>query len=246
MSEPESIDLHERKTLSERNLQGERNPLGERSPILDRNPLSIRNPDEPHPVPPRPRAMGLPLSMGLSRNTQYPVSEASTKRLTPPPPGRSLGGAPEAADEPSSLARTVSALRTALPFVQRLLPLLDGTMTAAVSSLLTPHAQPHPPAAPTKVGLEPVEHGISELQSQQNQLKAQVAEQNNSIKRVEDQLELVREATDRNTLEQQELLEDLKAFSNGIKIVAIITLGLVAVGLALTVALLMHVNKVLP
>jgi len=38
-----------------------------------------------------------------------------------------------------------------------------------------------------------------------------MGEQNSSLKRVEDQLEMVREATDRNTLEQQELLEDLKA-----------------------------------
>ena len=53
-------------------------------------------------------------------------------------------------------------------------------------------------------------------------LRDQVIEQNASLKRVEDQLEMVREATDRNTLEQQELLEDLKTFSNKVKVVAVL------------------------
>jgi hypothetical protein len=73
-------------------------------------------------------------------------------------------------------------------------------------------------------------------------------EQNNSLKRVEDQLEMVREATDRNTLEQQELLEALKAFGKKVKIVAIIALMLAAVGFLMTVALFvfLHIRRVLP
>jgi len=77
-------------------------------------------------------------------------------------------------------------------------------------------------------------------------LRDQVMEQNNSLKRVEDQLEMVREATDRNTLEQQELLEDLKAYGNKVKIVAIIALVLVAVGFFMTLALFLHIQRVLP
>jgi hypothetical protein len=57
---------------------------------------------------------------------------------------------------------------------------------------------------------------------------------------------MVREATDRNTLEQQELLEDLKAFANKVKIVAILALALVAVGFIMTLALFMHIQRVLP
>ena len=50
-----------------------------------------------------------------------------------------------------------------------------------------------------------------------------MTEQNTLLKRVEDQLEKVREATNRNTLEQKELQEDLKAFGKKIKIVAFIS-----------------------
>ena len=71
-------------------------------------------------------------------------------------------------------------------------------------------------------------------------------EQNTSLKRVEDQLEMVREATDRNTLEQQELLEDLKTFGNKVKMVVIIALGLVAIGVLLNLILYLHIQRVLP
>jgi hypothetical protein len=77
-------------------------------------------------------------------------------------------------------------------------------------------------------------------------LRDQVTEQNTTLKRVEDQLEMVREATDRNTLEQQELLEDLKAFGNKIKFIVILGVVLVAVGFLMTLALFLHIQRVLP
>ena len=137
-------------------------------------------------------------------------------------------------------------LRSALPFVQRLLPLLDGNIATAVSNLLTPHPHPQTPPPSAKLDLVPIEDGLAELQTQHQNLRDQVTEQNNSLKRVEDQLEMVREATDRNTLEQQELLEDLKAFGNKVKVVVILALALVAVGFFMTLALFLHIQRVLP
>jgi hypothetical protein len=108
---------------------------------------------------------------------------------------------------PSGIQRTISAIRAALPWVQRILPLLDGNIGTAVSNMMGPHHRPSPPAQP--VNLAPIHDSLAELQSQQLELRDQVVEQNSSLKRVEDQLEMVREATDRNTLEQQELMEHL-------------------------------------
>jgi t-SNARE complex subunit (syntaxin) len=131
--------------------------------------------------------------------------------------------------------------------VQRLLPLLDGNIASAVSNLLAPHAHSHQQAPPSpKLDLMPLEDGMAELQTQHQNLRDQVMEQNNSLKRVEDQLEMVREATDRNTLEQQELLEDLKAFGNKVKVVAVIALALVIAGFVMTLVLFLHVQRVLP
>jgi uncharacterized protein YPO0396 len=84
------------------------------------------------------------------------------------------------------------------------------------------------------------------LQTQHRDLRDQVVEQNASLKRVEDQLEMVREATDRNTLEQQELLEDLKAVGNKVNAFALLALGLLAASILLNVILYLHIKRVLP
>jgi hypothetical protein len=138
--------------------------------------------------------------------------------------------------------RAWNALRGALPFVQRLLPLLDGNVIGAVTGILAQQTQkPVPP-----VNLAPVQESISELQLQQHELQDRVAEQNASIHRVEDQLQMVREATDRNTLEQQELMEDLKAVGHKVNVVALAALGLLAISVLLNIVLYLHIQRVLP
>jgi hypothetical protein len=161
-----------------------------------------------------------------------------------PQPGRPNGGA--TAERSSGFQRVVGAVRVALPFMQRLLPLLDGNVGAAVSNVLATSPQPPAsrlpavPAAPP-VNLKPIEASITELRAGQSLLRNEIAEQNTALKRVDDQLQSVREATDRNTLEQQELLDDLKKFSKKSKIFAIVISVLLAVSIILNVLLLLHV-----
>lgn len=133
-------------------------------------------------------------------------------------------------------------LKQAVPFVQKLLPMLDSQIAAAASGLITrPHTPPPPP-----VDLQPIENGLADLQIQQANLKDQVADQNASLKRVEDHLEMVREATDRNTLEQQELIEDLKVISGRMNKLAILFLALLVVSVLVNIALYLHIQRVLP
>jgi hypothetical protein len=138
----------------------------------------------------------------------------------------------------------VNLVRSALPFVHRLLPLLDGDFGTVVSNLIKPQAPP-PPPAPT-VDLAPLEATLTELRTQHRELREQFVEQNSSLKRFEDQLEMVREATDRNTLEQQELLEDLKTVGNKVNLVAVIAIGLLGISVLLNLLLYMHIQRVLP
>jgi hypothetical protein len=133
-------------------------------------------------------------------------------------------------------------MKQAVPFVQRLLPLLDGQIGTAVANLLS--SRPHPPAP--RVDLAPIEHSLSELQLQQHDLKDQLVDQNASLKRVEDHLEMVREATDRNTLEQQELIEDLKAMGSRVNLFALSFLVLLLLSILLNIALFLHISRVLP
>lgn len=194
------------------------------------------------------RAMGSPLSMGVGSRPATPPEQVNPNRLTPGPSpvaGRALSTG-SASGEISGIQKAINALRMVVPIVQRILPLLDGNIGTAVSNFLTPHPHPQPAPPPPKVDLVPLEEGLAELQTQHRTLRDQVMEQNTSLKRVEDQLEMVREATDRNTLEQQELLEDLKAFSGRVKVVAIIALGLLSVSLVLNLILYLHIQRVLP
>jgi len=193
---------------------------------------------------PRIRAVGSLLSAGVSQRGPQPAEETEALRFTAPPPGRALAETPAEPALSAGAQRAVHILRSALPFVQRLLPLLDGNIGTTLSNVISPRPQPSAPP-PAKPDLAPIEEGLTKLRSQQNSLRLQVAEQNASLKRVEDQLEMVRESADRNRLEQQELFEDLKAFGNKVKIVAILALGLAGLGFILNLVLFLRIQYML-
>jgi hypothetical protein len=216
--------------------------MSDPEPVL-REPIPVI----PRAVPSQPRAMGSPLSVGASPRQPQPPSQGNPNRITSPPaaaPGRALANT-TAPDDTSGMQKAMNAVRMAMPIVQKLLPLLDGSIGTAIAGFLTP--RPHPQQSPApKVDLAPLQEGLTELQVQHRNLRDQVIEQNTSIKRVADQLEMVREATDRNTLEQQELLEDLKSFSGKIKIVAVVGIVLLAAGFILEMLMFFHLQRVLP
>jgi septation ring formation regulator EzrA len=141
------------------------------------------------------------------------------------------------------LQKAAGALRAALPFVQRILPLLDGNIGTAVSNIMSPY-QMAPPAPP--VNLEPIEEDLAELKAQHRDLRNRILEQKSALKRVEDQLETVREAADRNSQEQQEMLDDLKAVRKKINTFALLALALLVVSVALNVILYLHIVHLLP
>jgi hypothetical protein len=138
----------------------------------------------------------------------------------------------------------MSAFKQAVPFLQRLLPLIDGNIATAVANLIA--TRPHTPPPAPRVDLQPIETGLTELQTQHRDLRTQLLEQNTSLKKVEDQLEMVREATDRNTLEQQELIEDLKAVTGKVNLFALLLLSLLVISVLLNLFLFLHIQRVLP
>jgi hypothetical protein len=160
---------------------------------------------------------------------------------TAPPVKHALVSASAAkAESPSTFQRAVNVFRAALPYVQRVLPLLDGNVGTVVSNILAPHSQTPPP-----VDLAPMQNGLTKLQTQHLELRNQIQEQNAALKKVEDQLQMVREATDRNTLEQQELLGDLKKVGNKVNVFAWIALSLLLLSLGMNGYLVFHFWRVL-
>ncbi len=185
------------------------------------------------------RLVGSPLPMGTGPG----LPQDPQLGRTAAPPGRALST--QSAEESSATNRVVGVLKQAMPFVQKLLPLIDGNFATAIANLLSPRAHAFS-APPPNVDLTPVQNQLSELQMQHNELRSTVQEQTTGLKRVEDQLEMVREATDRNTLEQQELIEDLKAMGNKVNMFAVTLSALLLLSVVLNVILYLHIRRVLP
>jgi len=184
---------------------------------------------------PSGRAVGTPLPMGRSAR--------SPQASNGPMGGRALMQAPPREDV-STMQRVMGMLKRAGPIAQRLLPLIDGNIGTVLSSFMAQQQNALPPAPP--VDLAPLDDKLTDLQLQHRDLRDQVKEQNTSIKRVEDQLEMVREATDRNTLEQQELIEDLKSVGNRVKLFGLLLFGLLILSVLFNVVLFLHIRRVLP
>jgi hypothetical protein len=251
MSEAEQFERTGLGLGEDYRLQAGRNDLGRND--FGRNENGRKDPDRHDPrsrqsVPePLPRAVGSPLPMGSSAKSALALSHSEGKpgRTNAPPPGRALSVQARAETEPTSGVQwALGLMKQAVPFVQRLLPLLDGQIATAVANLLAPH--PHTPPPAPKVDLQPLEHGLADLQIQHRDLKDQLADQNTSLKRVNDQLEMVREAVDRNTLEQQELMEDLRTMGKRVKLFAWLFLDLLIISVLLNIFLFLHIQRVLP
>lgn len=183
---------------------------------------------------------------GRSLNgSPLPVGSAGRPKDAPPPPGRSLAEPDEPESDPSGGQRALNILKQALPLIQKLLPLIDGNIAMALGNLLAPRPQSH-----AQVDLTPLESQVNRMQAMNQNLhqdlRSHIAEHNTSLKRVEDQLEMVKEASDRNTLEQQEMMEDLRAIGSRVNLFAAILFGLLIISLLLNLFLFMHIRQVLP
>jgi hypothetical protein len=199
----------------------------------------------PNRVEPQLRVHGSSLPGGFRSPSPLPPFQSDSPhfRTTATQQERALATTAPSGERRTGLQKAAGALRAALPFVQRILPLLDGNIGTAVSNIMSPY-QMAPPAPP--VNLEPIEEDLAELKAQHRDLRNRILEQKSALKRVEDQLETVREAADRNSQEQQEMLDDLKAVRKKINTFALLALALLVVSVALNVILYLHIVHLLP
>lgn len=179
------------------------------------------------------------------------MSDRPTPTLESTPVSQLVSRAPSRTA--TGFQRTASTLRTVLPHLLRLLPLLDGNIGSAVSNLLVPPAPVPPPPPP--VNLEPIENGLAELKTEQLNLGEQLAEQNASLQRIESRLETIEEAAAHKALSHQELLgglkslgsrvEELKASGRKAKVVSQVVLGLLGLSVLLNLVLLLQALRLL-
>jgi chemotaxis protein histidine kinase CheA len=129
---------------------------------------------------------------------------------------------PGAITATNTFEKYVAHIRQWLPYAQKILvPLLDGNIATAFGNLLNPQGGSQLTSPAVRANTEGLERSVAEVSASHRELRGQLVEQTGQLKRVEDQLERVREATDRNTLEQQELIEDLRAAHHRIRAIVI-------------------------
>ena len=132
-----------------------------------------------------------------ARFTGSPLPVGNASRLPHPPglpqgiqsPRATRAELQESGDLTANLQKAVLALRNAFPVLQKILPIMDSKASNPVASYLTTAPPATPPSIPEKL-----ENHLVELREHQRELHTQIQEQNSSIQRVEDQLEMVREA----------------------------------------------------
>jgi hypothetical protein len=171
------------------------------------------------------------LALGTRPNSQKTTELVSSSSLEPNQAAVSSGeenSSSSSAEVPSKgLWGLVKKMRSTLPLVAKVLPLLDSgiaTALAPISSALAPQ-----PTVNTKA----IERSIAEVQSAQRDLRTHVQNHALQLKRVEEQLVHVREEADRNAREQQNKLEEIRSGISTVKIIGILVLLLVLVGIGL-------------
>lgn len=127
--------------------------------------------------------------------------------------------------------RTVHALKTLLPLLPRVLPLLEGNIASTVVNLLAPL-----PPAPS-AGLEPVERALRGVHTEIEVLRTAHGEHTAVLKRLDEQLSDLRDAADRQSARQVELVDEVHSLRGRITVIAVIGLLMLAATAGLSVFL---------
>lgn len=130
--------------------------------------------------------------------------------------------------------RTMHAIRTILPLVQRALPLLEGNVASAVVNLLAPMPQG------ARMDLQPLEHALKVLRMELEELRGKSGDQSAELKRIGEQLEEVKDVADRQAARQQELADDLNRLRRRVTVLAVLGLILLAASLGVGIAVLVQ------
>jgi len=146
-------------------------------------------------------------------------------------------GAKGAHESPSTLHRTATALRATVPLLQKLLPLLDGNVGMAVANLLAPRL-----LSPPTVDLSPLETSLRKLRGDLAVIQDRNVQHDGALKRIDDQLETMKEAVERASLEQREIAEAVSRVRKNVLVFSLIGMFLVIVAIGLNAALFLYVK----
>ena len=144
----------------------------------------------------------------------------------------------ESKDETPSIWRSLLQLRLLLPYIGKLLPMLDTNLSTA----LTPAVAPRLDLTEVNRSVADVTRGFQDLQAGHREIKSYVQDHTIQLKRIDDQLIRLRESTERNTMEHQELVEDLRSASKLVRTLSTVMIVLMVAVAAMTVFMLTRVH----
>jgi len=170
------------------------------------------------PTPSTPLAAPAPVPPDAPqiRKPQKPMPAAKQKQVVVTPPTALARPIPP---KPGKLERAIGVAKTLLPIVGNLLPLLEGNVVGAATSLIANRQG-------REIDLKPLEEAIGRLQSDQRALAFHTSEQKSAIRRLEDEFASVQEAVQKHAADQAELAEQVvkiaKRLSSFMRIVSIL------------------------
>lgn len=195
------------------------------------------------------------MNTGVSPAARAPEASKPEANLKPAAPAQPIATAKPAALEvareaparPAPVAipqapaagtgRKLEVVRSALVVAQKLLPLLEGNVMGTVSNLLTPGTS----GSISRKELAAIQETLKDLEGSSLALDGKVGEQGRMVQRLVDRLDLLKEAVDRNTLEQQELTSDARALRKKVTVMAWIGMSLLVAAVVLDVVVLLRV-----
>lgn len=145
----------------------------------------------------------------------------------------------ESKGQAPSIWRSLMHLRLLLPYVGKILPLLEGNFSA-LAAAPAPAALAKPDLTEFHQSLEHVNRGFLDLQAGNRDIRTHVQEQSVQLKRIDDQLIRLRESTERNTMEHQELVEDLRSASKMVRGLSTVMIVLMIVVTAMVAFMLVR------
>jgi hypothetical protein len=222
------------------------NPQGERGVVLylERDGQSMNEPNR-HAQEEPERSAAKVGSVVVGSRREAPDGHREAPIGTRPDPTASmqdhaLGRPRTGATKPephTGFQRTTAAIRTVVPLMQKLLPLLDGNVASVVASLLAPRLlTPH-------VDLHPIEASVARLREDLAAIQAKNSEHDTSFKRIGDQLETMKEALESAAVEQKEVMLEVGRVQKRVLAFSLVGLSLLAISIALDVVLFVRFGQ---
>jgi len=140
----------------------------------------------------------------------------------------------------SGIQRTVGAIRTLIPLVQKVLPLLDGNVALALANLLAPRL-PAPP-----VDLQPVESTLAKIRAEVVELRIEMTTHDSALKRIEQQIDSVNDSLERSAVTQNEMIENLHRMRKRITTLTVVGVLLIVFLIGADALLMIRLGRVLP